>query len=428
MKFLFADSMDYVDPRYNFDTDQFGEDRQPYWDDLFPHEIMSQPPYDGVLISRATVGGVDHPGKYGESLSMRFRRVGARTHLRLTDPPHADMPIFGDNGAFSYAHMVDPPYTPEDTVEFYADGQFTHGCSVDHIIFEFNPSVLGMKGGSPDSHRRFELTLSLAEEFFAESKSIGRQFTPIGVIQGWSPDSLALSAKSLVKMGYKYLAIGGLVPLTSIETHMAISAVESAINGFPDIKLHLLGFAKADTLHEFAQYRHIASFDTTSPLIRAFKDATRNYYLPNTDGLLDYYTAIRVPQAITNNKLKAHAKSGRYKQEYLLDMENKALNALRSYSTKRLSIEGCLDAVLAYAEPLETSGKSTEYSVRRKIDLLRIKYHRTLHARPWEKCQCDICTKIGIESLIFRGSNRNKRRGIHNLEVYHKHLQRINNL
>ena len=28
-------------------------------------------------------------------------------------------------------------YSVDDIVEFYADGQFTHGCSVDHIIFQF---------------------------------------------------------------------------------------------------------------------------------------------------------------------------------------------------------------------------------------------------------------------------------------------------
>jgi queuine/archaeosine tRNA-ribosyltransferase len=427
MKFLFADSMDYVDPRYNFITDQFGENREPYWDDSFPHEIMTHTPYDGVLISRAMVGEPAHPGKYGESLSMRFRRIGAREHLRLTEPRHVNLPIFGDNGAFSYAHMLNPPYTPNDTVEFYADGQFTHGCSVDHIIFEFDTLAKGMNGGSDDSRRRFALTLDLATDFLSESKAIGNPFIPIGVIQGWSPDSLAVSAKSLVSMGYKYLAIGGLVPLSSLETHMAISAVEDAIKGTPDVKLHLLGFAKADTLHEFAQYRHIASFDTTSPLLRSFKDATKNYYMPNNEGLLDYYTAIRIPQAITNNKLKSHAKSGRYKQEHLLDMEKKALHAIRHYAAYKVSIENCLDAVMTYAEPLETSDKSTEESVLKKITTLRTKYRKTLQDRPWENCQCDICTAVGVETLIFRGSNRNKRRGIHNLGVYHKHLQRINN-
>jgi hypothetical protein len=419
--------MDHVDPRYNFITDQFGENRESYWDDAFPHEIMATAPYDGMLISRAVVGEPAHPGKYSESLSMRFRRVGARKHLRLDTAAHADMPIFGDNGAFSYSQMVDPPYTAKDTVEFYGDGEFTHGCSVDHIIFEFDPNAKNMEGGSRDSQRRFALTLDLASEFISECKVLGSKFVPVGVIQGWSPDSLAKSAATLVRMGYTYLAIGGLVPLSSLETHMAISAVEDAIKGFPAVKLHLLGFAKADTLHEFTRYKHIASFDSTSPLVRAFKDATRNYYLPNGKGQLDYYTAIRIPQAVTNNKLKMHAKTGRYKQEDLLLMEKTALTALRGYSNNKVSLDACVDAIIAYSKPLATSDTSSEISIQNKLALLRTKYRKTLVARPWLRCMCDVCQTIGVEVLIFRGSNRNKRRGIHNLWVYHQHLQRINN-
>ena len=426
MKFLFADCMDYVDPNFNFLTDAYSENREPYWDDYFAHELMPSPPYDGVLISRAMVGEPAHPGKYGESLSMRFRRVGARKHLRLDGAKHTDMPIFGDNGAFSYSHMAEPPYTVEDTVDFYGDGQFTHGCSLDHIIFEFDPTAKNMEGGSADSRKRYQLTLDLAADFFSKSKTLGKDFIPLGVIQGWSPDSLAESAKSLVKMGYRYLAIGGLVPLSSSDTHKAVAAVNDAVKAHSDAKIHLLGFAKADTLSEFTRYRHIASFDTTSPLIRAFKDATRNYYLPDGEGL-KYYTAIRIPQAITNNRLKAHAKTGLFKQEDLLRLEKDALKSLRNFAAGKQLLDDSIEALLAYAEPLETTDKSTSESVKKKLMVLKEKYRITLQNRPWEQCECAICKAVGVEALIFRGSNRNKRRGFHNLGVYHQHLQRINN-
>ena len=38
MKFVFADSLDFVDPKYDFQTDSNADGREPYWDDLFPHE------------------------------------------------------------------------------------------------------------------------------------------------------------------------------------------------------------------------------------------------------------------------------------------------------------------------------------------------------------------------------------------------------
>jgi hypothetical protein len=51
-------------------------------------------------------------------------------------------------------------------------------------------------------------------------------------------------------------------------------------------------------------------------------------------------------------------------------------------------------------------------------------YRRTLEARPWEKCQCNVCTSIGMDVLIFRGSNRNKRRGAHNTLMLYQIVHR----
>ena len=106
-------------------------------------------------------------------------------------------------------------------------------------------------------------------------------------------------------------------------------------------------------------------------------------------------------------------------------MESNALSALRKYEKYEIPIETALDAVMLYSEPLQKTALSNDLTISKAINKLRVNYERTLLARPWENCDCELCRKIGIESLIFRGSNRNKRRGIHNLAVYHKHLQRV---
>jgi hypothetical protein len=56
MKFVFADSMDCVDPNFDFIKDQTAATHRPYWDDQYPHEILGDAPYDGMLVSRAIVG------------------------------------------------------------------------------------------------------------------------------------------------------------------------------------------------------------------------------------------------------------------------------------------------------------------------------------------------------------------------------------
>ena len=431
MKFIFADSLDFVDPNYDFETDTNGPDRQPYWDDLFPHEILDTPPYDGILVSRATVGDFRSKGKYSESQAMRFKRIGARKFLRFDSKENQAKPVFGDCGSFSYARETEPPYKADDTVEFYADGQFTHGCSIDHIIFDFD--LTEKKEIKPEAQERFNITIELATEFLKESKQLGKSFTPIGVAQGWSPGSLAESATKLLKMGYRYIAIGGLVPLNIADTHAAVAAVDSVVRKVNGAKIHLLGFAKADHLREFLDkkhsnykgYKRLASFDTTSPLLRAFKDSRKNFYTLDENKDFEYFTAIRIPQAITNAKLKQHAKTGLYKQEDLLSMERDALKNLRLYDEGLANINETLDSILEYSRPILKTSTSSDESVERKVDSLRESYKKTLQARPWRDCDCTICKQASVDVAIFRASNRNKRRGIHNLNTFYNHLQEI---
>jgi hypothetical protein len=87
------------------------------------------------------------------------------------------------------------------------------------------------------------------------------------------------------------------VPLRADDIHRCLIAVRERIA--PQTRLHLLGFAKAEQIDDFVKHR-IESFDSISPLLRAFKDARSNYYVLTEKGL-DYYAA--VPQALENVRL-----------------------------------------------------------------------------------------------------------------------------
>lgn len=420
MKFIFADSLDMVDPTYDFIRDRNGEGRSPYWDDVYPHEILDEVPYDGILVSRGIVGGSAVTGKYSTSQAMRFRRIGARKFLRLDAPKYRHFPIFGDCGAFAYHKEDHPPYTPDDMIQFYEEGGFTHGCSVDHIIFDFDEKLTGTKGGTKEARRRFDITLENAAAFFKKSKRLGKRFTPLGVIQGWSPGSMADAARRLVRMGYSYLALGGTVPLKTDQIKACLSAVRDSVP--TATKLHILGFAKADDIASFKRFR-ITSFDTTSPLIRAFKDAKANYYLPGMKGGgLTYYTAIRIPQALENPKLVRLVKRGIVNQEQMVKLERTALAALRAYDRDEMQLNEVLEKTLSYATLATLGVPRDSLPGSKSAAELRARYYRTLHDRPWKRCPCAICRAIGIEVIIFRASNRNKRRGIHNLGIYKKVL------
>jgi len=425
MKFLYSDTQDYVDPKYDFLTDSSLPARERYWHDQYAHEIMDEPPYDGLLVSmsaiRKTNGIEASKVRYSTAEEQRLLRDGARRFLRFDDPKHQELMLMGDCGAFAYAGQPEPAYKPDEVVEFYLDAQFTHGVSPDHIIFECdlqNPPAASMP---KNTLYRYEITLANAQKFIELVTSEGDAFEPMGAVQGWSPESMAEAASTIVKMGYKYLAIGGLVPLKVEAIKQVLQAIRNKIG--PDPKLHLLGFAKADHISEFIDFR-IASFDSTSPLIRAFKDAKNNYYLDNGRGGLDYYTAIRVPQALDNPRLMRGVKRGIFNAEDLRAREMLALQQLRAFDRRECCVEETLEAVMDYSQFLIRGDGTSAESQDRALTTTRMRIERTLRDRPWERCSCTICRDVGIEVIIFRGSNRNKRRGFHNLGVYHQHLHR----
>ncbi|MGV3524199.1 MAG: tRNA-guanine transglycosylase DpdA [Candidatus Sericytochromatia bacterium] len=48
-----------------------------------------------------------------------------------------------------------------------------------------------------------------------------------------------------------------------------------------------------------------------------------------------------------------------------------------------------------------------------------------LEEQPWRHCGCTICEEIGVEVIIFRGNNRNRRRGFHNTRIFFDRLKAI---
>jgi hypothetical protein len=67
-----------------------------------------------------------------------------------------------------------------------------------------------------------------------------------------------------------------------------------------------------------------------------------------------------------------------------------------------------------------------DYATSEEIDdgNLIESYRETLQVRPWENCDCPICEDLGIEVAIFRGNNRNRRRGFHNTYRFYQQFER----
>ncbi len=408
MKFIFADSQDTIDPNYDFLNDAFSPDRVIQRTDKYPHEVFSKKPYDGMLISRALLDDGVYKSTsraYSMAQTERLKMQGVKRFLRYYDGE-----VFGDNGAFSYHKLEVPPYKVDETVFYYEDCGFDYGMSVDHIIFEYDKRF-DTDGSFDDNfkvskqmQKRYDITINNAREFLIECEKQKVGFHPIGVIQAWSPNSMKSAARELVDMGYDYIAIGGMVPLDIDSCEEIVKAVREEI-GF-EIRIHLLGFAKAKQLERFIPYK-ITSFDSTSPLIKAFKDSKNNYFTPD-----EFFTAVRIPSSDSTAKLKRKISSGEIHQNEAQKLERNALDTIRAYDIGNATLEQTLEAILKY-----------ELIFRDKVPLQR--YKDILSSKYWQKCQCEICQSAKIETIIFRNSNRNRRRGFHNLWQFERELEAL---
>jgi hypothetical protein len=400
MRFFFPDSQDFVDPGFDFEAETYSPGRIRQRDDQYAHEFFPDSPYDGLLVSKAIVegrGGDEDNGKYTDAQRHRLLRVGAREFFRLGNRPLLTM---GDCGAFSYVNEEVPPVSVDEVIDFYEACGFDLGVSVDHIILAYRPDkdrvhLPGIDPIPPDWRKRQETTLELAEEFLRRHVARRCRFSPVGVAQGWSPDSYVRSVDTLQKMGYRRIALGGLVPLKSHEVLACLQAVAGGRNS--ETQLHLFGVTRCELASEFRRCG-VTSFDSTSPLKQAFKDDRDNYYAPGRT-----YTAIRVPQVARNNNLKRQILAGKVDQSVALRLERACLAAVKAYDRGEGGLESTLDVLREY-EVLHDDRKDRT-----------LVYRQVLENRPWRSCPCLVCQQIGIHVVIFRGAERNRRRGFHNL-------------
>lgn len=410
IQYFLPDAQDLVDPSFDFKRETRNPDRVRQRDDTYAHEVLEDRAFEGILISKAIVDGLGGGGqaRYTQAQRARLLREGARDFFRVKGHAWGKLQFLGDCGAFSYVKEEVPPYTVDEMAAFYTSCGFDLGISVDHVILEYNASwdakIFGRDGVPKAVKARQEITLELAKSFLAATKAAGDKYEPIGVAQGWSPTSFARSVGALQKMGYGYIALGGLVPMKTPDILATLDAVSEVRK--PATRLHLLGVTRVEHIPAFARYG-VASFDSTSPLRQAFKDDTDNYYTLDRT-----YPAVRVPQVQGNPKLLKQIRSGEVDHDRARDLERKCLKALAEHESGERKLPSVITALHAYEE-LHSPGTDR-----------RDQYREVLEAAPWRTCPCSICKEIGYHVILFRGAERNRRRGFHNVGVFYLRLQR----
>ena len=384
LKYFIPDWDDLVDPDFDFAQEAYARGGGGWMREVFAHQIYEAPCYDGILVSREVI---EKSKKKKQVLASLEGKGGVHRYLRVP----ADFPVMGDCGAFGYAKAEVPPYTTEDVLSYYTRLGFNFGVSIDHLV---------PLASTPEGRRaRYELTLANAAAFLKEHRAMGLSWTPIGAVQGWDPDSYREAARQVVAMGYDYIALGGLVRSKTKEILRVVEAVHEVI---PDtIRMHVFGVARLEATHHLVRCG-VTSIDSASPLRKAWLDSDKNYW--SLSGW--YYAALRVPY------LPRHFEGA--EREKIQALETAALRALRAYDAGSGQVSDVLEAMQAYHDKV-VPGK----------EFRGAHYEATLEDRPWQQCPCTICRQSGIEVIIFRGNNRNRRRGFHNTYVFYQLLERM---
>jgi hypothetical protein len=379
----------------------------------YAHDVFGRgTPYDGLLVSLAQLK--TSKGALGRNEFADGPTTSLRQELHLPD----ELILFGDCGAFSYAGEARPPFTAVEAAELYDKYGFDVGASVDHIPL---PEVVerDAEGGKTKrtlsrstQQRRLQLTKENAEEFLGVCRKRQYPFVPMGVVQGIGVRSYVNCVQDYLDMGYQHIAIGGLVPRSDQEILEIVCAVRRVLQqhcrrGDTGVWLHLFGILRPKLQASFRSLG-VSSFDSASYLRKAWLRSDQNYLDP--DGTR-WYASMRVPIA---SSARMRAVGEAVGSERLAGLEQCCLSSLEMFDGSPESTEAILKSLADYGPLLERKGEENHFAE---------KYAALLRDRPWQRCRCAVCREAGIDVVVFRGANRNKRRGLHNTWVlYHRIL------
>jgi hypothetical protein len=387
LAYFIPDWDDQVDPDFDFETEMHSGGTGDWSNQVYAHQMFKEPNYDGILISKIVA-------EQSKKKAERINRLGVHRHLRVP----RNFPVMGDCGAFGYINEEVPPFNTSEILEYYTRLDFDYGVSIDHFAI----------GEEADRKRRYELTIHNANDFIVEHKKLGLNWTPIGAVQGWDEASFSKAAKQYASMGYHYIAIGAMVRRRSPEIISIVQSVRKVIPA--ETKLHLFGVARLNSLQALAK-AGVTSADSASCLRKAWLGGSGNNYLA-VDG--QEYGAIRIPEADKSFRAKRMVSEGRATLEDVRKIEVACLEAMHAFDRGERTVEQVVEQLHEYDQMVTPERQDNRAYLR-----------RTLEAQPWKTCPCDICKTVGIDVVIFRGNNRNRRRGFHNTYAFYHLFQRI---
>ena len=334
LRYFIPDWDDLVDSEYDFDEEVYSRGGGGWDREVYAHQLLERPAYDGILVSREVVRKSKKKRRHLEGL---VGRGGIHRYLRVPER----FPVFGDCGAFGYAKEDEPPYTTEDVLDYYERLGFNYGVSVDHLV--------ALAPDDAARRSRYELTLANAEAFLRAHRAQGLAFRPIGAVQGWDLHTYREAARQTVAMGYDYIAVGGLVQTRTEEVLAVLEAVHDVVP--PSVEVHAFGLARLEATADLVRLG-VTSIDSASPLRKAWLDSANNYW--TLDGVT--YAAIRIPSPPKTMPALDEA----------VKREQAAIQAVRAAASSAGSVEDALRTLEAHHTAIEEHKRDLKVEKRRR--------------------------------------------------------------
>ena len=119
---------------------------------------------------------------------------------------------------------------------------------------------------------------------------------------------------------------------------------------------------------------------------------------------------MRIPQVDANPQLKKLILSGVVDFAEARKLEVACFDGIIAFDKGKIGLDSLLTRLQEYESLWHGKKDDT------------VRYRETLEDMPWKKCPCAVCKKLGVHVVIFRGAERNRNRGFHNLYVLRQRI------
>lgn len=436
-----------IDPGFDYNTEKSttGNRMDIAMGRVCPYEFFEEPLCDGILVSRTLLESKVNLVRNEDDMYYISAHGGKR---KFPDIPSycktrgTDLICFADPGTWSYANYFELPpalYDTDDLIDYYSHMRYDIAGSVDWPIIDRIMQTIDGKRKFSDlsdkiKEKRRKLTLELAQDFINKCRKRNHiNFMPFGTIQGYSMKTYRKSLRAILKMGYDYIAIGGLPAYSEERVVDILSMIKKEVDraGMRGIGIHMYGRFPAPSNTGYYLECGVSSFDNNSSFIYATKNACA-FVNPTykESGTVPIHPCISIKIPMPTGPMISRIR--RYlpdKYEGVLSSCNNtfALFCRYSQSQKQKDKKKFIRAYKKMNRDLEEV-RRVKLKSEAKFKFALETCTNAFDSNGWQRCQCTSCRMIKDHIYLGRGTNRSYHLFAHNTHIQYVRLQKELNL